>query len=97
MDAALAGEGFVVPIENASVISAISGIVEGIVADLVHYSHRSGRFFTKRALEYGISPMRSIDKELADYASRKSNSFRVMGAATVVNAVGDTQAGFDIL
>lgn len=97
VDLALSGEGFVTPLTDVTAVAAAAAIVEGVVADLCHAAHKSGRFFTKNALESGISPIRAVSQELSDWAASNKVSFRTLGVATVTDAVGTHTASFDIL
>jgi hypothetical protein len=80
VDNRLADEGFETPVTAPqSIISDISMLVEGIVKDLADYSHGSGRFYTKQALESGLSPYLTIDKEISDWVARRSIGFVKLG------------------
>ena len=97
IDFAISNEGFVTPITNPTAVAAISGIVEGVVADLCHAAHKSGRFFTKKALESGKSPLLTIQKELNEWVAGKVVAFTSLGIPTTTNAVGSGTASFDVL
>lgn len=97
IDLALATEGFETPLTDAIPIAAAASVVEGVVADLCHAAHRSGRFFVKKALESGISPIIAIRKELNEWVTANVVGFRTLGVANVKNAVGETTASFDVL
>jgi hypothetical protein len=81
MDTALAGSGFTVPVTQATAVKAIASYVEQAVADLCHASNSSGRFFTDRALERGISPMAAIRKEINDWVVESAAGLEALGAA----------------
>jgi len=97
MDFAISSEGFATPITHPTAVGAIAGVVEGVVADLCHAAHKSGRFYTKKALESGSSPLLTIRKELTDWVTAHAVSFQALGIPTVTNAVGNTMATFDVL
>jgi len=69
VDLALRVEGFNTPLVDDIAVGAITPIVEGVVADMVHWSHKAGRFYSKKMLESGISPIRAITKELNDWVA----------------------------
>lgn len=97
IDLALASEGFETPLTDAVPIASAASMVEGVVADLCHAAHRSGRFFTKHALESGISPIMAVRKELNAWVTDNAVGFRTLGVLTVPNAVGENTASFDVL
>jgi len=79
VDVHLQDEGFSVPIDVASVLSALSLLVEGIVKDLVDFSHGSGRFFTQQSIDSGLSPYMTIDKEISEWVKRQAVGFENAG------------------
>lgn len=79
VDVRLADEGFITPVDVPEAVSDLSMLVEGIVKDLADYSHGSGRFYTKQAIESGLSPYLTIDKEISDWVARRSIGFINMG------------------
>jgi hypothetical protein len=97
IDLALSTEGFVTPLTNPTAMASAAAVVEGVVADLCHAAHRSGRFFTKKALESGTSPIITVRQELNAWVSGNAVGFRTLGVAIVVNAVGEHFASFDVL
>jgi len=97
IDSAIANEGFVTPLTNPTAIADASAIVEGVVADLVHASHKSGRFFVKKALESGISPMMAIRSELTQWVVDHTISFKTLGILNASGAVGAHTSWFDVL
>jgi len=97
IDLALATEGFETPLTDAVAIASAASMIEGVVADLCHAAHRAGRFFTKKALESGMSPIIAIRKELNEWVANNAVGFRTLGVATVTNAVGENTASFDVL
>ena len=97
VDSAIANEGFITPLTNATAVADASAIVEGVVADLVHASHKSGRFYVKRALESGTSPIITIRAELTQWVVDHAISFKTLGVPTASNIVGAHLASFDVL
>ena len=80
MDIALAGEGFVIPITNATAILSIAMIVNQYVADLVKSANNTGRFATERARENGIEPMITIEKNVRAWANNNAGGLAAAGA-----------------
>jgi len=95
LDSALADEGFVTPITVAGIVKELDLLVNGITKDLVDYSHGSGRFFSERAIEVGVSPFMTVDKELHAWVKRKAVGFELQGATKV--GTGRNVATFDML
>lgn len=79
MDTAMSDEGFTVPVTLAAVLPELDLLVNGIVKDLVDFSRKSGRFYTKRSLDAGVAPFMAIDKELHDWVKRKTRGFTNQG------------------
>jgi len=95
LDTALADEGFTVPVTDTDVTGEFALLVEGIVKDLVNYSHNAGRFFSKKYLESGLSPFMTIEKELHDWVKRKTVGLEALGLAK--SETGRNVATFDLL
>lgn len=86
MDLALAQHWFVTPIDEISAGSAfmaVSAYVSQLVADLVHAANSSGRFFTDRAVERGITPMQQILSDLETWVNTNETGFVAMGVPQV--------------
>lgn len=79
LDVRLSDEGFYTPIEVPEAIADLTLLVEGIVKDLVDYSHGTGRFYSKRVIESGSSPYLTIDKEISAWVYRRSIGFENLG------------------
>jgi len=96
VDVRLADAGFDTPVTLEVVVSELTLLVEGIVSDLADYSHRSGRFFSKQALEAGTSPYLTIDKELSDWVARRSIGLENLGVPKL-NKPSRNMATFEVL
>lgn len=96
VDVRLADEGFVTPVDVPEAVKDIALLVEGIVKDLVDYSHGSGRFYSKRALESGTSPYITIDKEISGWVARRSIGLANLGVPKV-EGPARTEATFEVL
>jgi len=100
VDLALRVEGFNTPLTDATIIGAVSPIVEGVVADMVHWSHKAGRFYSKKMLESGVSPIRVIMKELNDWVADNLIGIRNSGVGSLPGANqagGKHVATFDVI
>jgi len=84
----LAGSGFQIPITQTDAKAAIAAIVIEAVVDLCHAANSAGRFFTERALERGIAPMKVIRQEMADWVADNAAGLAAMGAARVTPDAG---------
>lgn len=92
MNAALAGQGFTVPVTQADAVLAIKSFVVEAVADLAHAANLAGRYFTSSALERGITPMSAIRKQILEWVESFASGLESLGVARA----GETGGG-DIL
>lgn len=76
-DIALANQWFTVPVTNATALLAIAGQCSSIVADIVQASHSTGRYYTEKVLERGLSwqiiARQEIDQWVKDNADGLTN------------------------
>ncbi len=77
----LAKAGFHTPIVQTTAKVACAQVVVEIVTDLVHASNSAGRFYTDRALERGIAPMKVLRQEMADWVESMAPGLERLGAA----------------
>jgi hypothetical protein len=84
----LAEKGFAVPVVQADCVLALQSVVVGAVNDLCQAANSAGRFFTDRALESGIDPMKVISNQMADWIGDHAEGFEAIGAARSVATVG---------
>lgn len=96
LDIALSDFGFSTPITATAILPSLNLLVQGIVKELVDYSHGAGRFYVKKALEGGISPFMIIDKELHEWVERKAIGLRAKGAGVDDDTIGRKVATFDL-
>lgn len=97
VDTAMSDEGFVTPVVVTVVVGEIDLLVNGIVKDVADWSKGSGRFFTKKALEAGLSPFMTIDKEVHEWVQRKSIGFEAQGVPKRTDFRGRHRAVFEVL
>jgi len=74
-DVALGNHWFVFPIDpvrSPTVYKAVSQYIASLVADLCHFANSSGRFFTDRLVERGVTPMAAILTDLSNWIDLNS-------------------------
>lgn len=93
---ALATAGFQTPIQQTDARSAIAHKVEMIVADLCNLANNTGRFFTARAREIGLSVDSAIEQEIAAWIRNNAVGFINLGVARVSSTLGEIGSkGYD--
>jgi hypothetical protein len=97
IDLALNGEGFITPLTTVAGLAGAASQVEGVVADLCHAAHKSGRFFTKKAMESGTSPIRTVNAELNTWVSSNKVGLLAAGERTTTSSIGKTSAFMDTI
>jgi hypothetical protein len=84
----LAGAGFAVPITDADAAAACGQIVVEVVTDLCHAANSAGRFYTERALERGVSPMKVLRQDMADWVENNAAGLENLGATRTTSLLG---------
>ena len=84
----LAENGFVIPVAQADAVLALQAVVVEAVSDLCRAANSAGRFFTDRALERGVAPMKIIRQEMADWIGEHAEGFEAIGAGRNVATSG---------
>jgi hypothetical protein len=79
MDLALSNAGFVVPVLVQAAINAIGPYVEALTADMCHAANASGRFYTERVIERGMSPMIIIQQNIHGWVTSNTQGLKNMG------------------
>jgi len=80
VNVALASAGFTTPITDADLTPALDGFVNALTADLAHAANSTGRFFSDRALEYGISPIKAISNDVRGWVEMMTPGLSALGA-----------------
>jgi hypothetical protein len=88
VNVALATSGFATPITDADVTPAIDGFVNSMVADLVRAANSTGRFFTERAQEYGVNPMKVINNDVRAWVDANAAGLVAIGASRTTSDAG---------
>jgi hypothetical protein len=76
----LAGAGFAIPIVQADAKAACAQIIVEAATDLCHAANSAGRFYTERALERGVAPMKVIRQEMAQWVEDQADGLELLGA-----------------
>lgn len=84
----LAQAGFAIPITQVDAKAACSEIVVEVVVDLCHAANSTGRFFTDRALERGINPMKAIRDDMAAWVEAQAPGIEALGASRNTSQLG---------
>lgn len=84
----LAKAGFSVPIVQADAKAACGEIVVECVVDMCHAANSTGRFFTDRALERGMNPMKAIREDIADWVESQAPGLEALGATRDTSQLG---------
>ena len=88
LDLALAQHRFEIPVDTgivhyAKIVNLFSGQVVPLVAELVHATNGSGRFFTTKAIEYGqntpAAQMKAIDRDLNNWVLANADGLVKLG------------------
>lgn len=83
MDLALSNAGFVVPVLVPAAIDAIAPYIESLTADLCHAANSSGRFFTERVIERGMSPMVIVQQNINGWVTDNTQGLKNLGVPFV--------------
>ncbi len=76
----LAKSGFSVPITQADAKAACGEIVVECVVDMCHAANSTGRFFTDRALERGMNPIKAIREDIGEWVEAQAPGLEALGA-----------------
>ncbi len=85
-DIALGAHWFVFPIDpitSPTAYKAVSKYVVELVADLCNFKNSSGRFFTEKAIERGITPMEAIQKSINNWIDMNAPGLVADGVSQV--------------
>ena len=83
----LAKAGFAIPITDADAKAACGQIVVEVAVDLCHAANSTGRFFTERALERGVSPMKALRQDMAEWVEANAAGLELLGATRTYSAL----------
>ena len=97
MDIVLAGYGFVVPVVQATAISSIGQMIEAWTSDLVHNANSSGRFWTEKAVERGVTPLMAIRKDMDAWVGDNGEGLEGIGVPKNPDIQGKKLFIFDTL
>lgn len=92
LNTALAARGFTVPLTQPDVVLAAKSLVEQLVSDLAHAANSSGRFFSERFLERGVSHWYVIRQDISNWVEEYASGIEELGASR--GAPTATEIGF---
>jgi len=83
VDVALAGVGFDVPVTalHPEALQATDSFVNSVVADLCHAANSSGRLYSQKIIEKGLSPMVLVNQQAGNWAEEWTAGFRRLGVS----------------
>jgi len=93
INTALAGAGFIIPINQVDAVLAIKGFVIEAATDLAHAANSAGRYFTDTALERGITPRAAIRKSVLEWVETFADGLDALGASRS-STTGAGEIGF---
>jgi len=83
MDLALSNAGFLTPVLVVAAIAAITPYIQSLTADLCHAANSSGRFFTERVIERGMSPMIIVQQNINGWVQDNTQGLKNLGVPYV--------------
>lgn len=81
LNTALAKRGFVVPMTQADAVLAAKSLVEQLVSDLAQAANSSGRFFSERNLDRGVSNWAIIRNDISNWVEEYAGGLEQLGAS----------------
>ena len=79
LNTALAKRGFTVPLTQADAVLAAKSLVEQLVSDLAQAANSSGRFFSERFLERGVSNWAVIRNDISNWVEEYASGLEELG------------------
>lgn len=92
LNTALAKRGFTVPLTQADAVLAAKSLVEQLVSDLVQAANSSGRFFSERFLERGVSNWSVIRNDISNWVEEYASGLEELGESR--GSSSSTDIGF---
>lgn len=83
MDIVLTNYGFVTPVTESTVLPALDGIISRLCSDLVNAANSSGRFFSEKAIERGLSAWMQAISDLDGWVKQNEEGLEGMGAEKI--------------
>jgi hypothetical protein len=88
IDIALSTSGFTAPVTSASITPALNSFVNAMVTDLAGAANSSGRFYSDRMIDNGVSPLKVISKDIFGWIDVMSSGILALGAGQVISNAG---------
>lgn len=79
LNTALAKRGFTVPLTQADAVLGARSIVEQLVSDLAQAANSSGRFFSERNLERGVSNWNIVRNDISAWVEEYASGLEELG------------------
>ena len=79
LNTALAKRGFTIPLTQATAVLAAASLVEQLVSDLAQAANSSGRFFSERFLERGVSNWAVIRNDISNWVEEYASGLEELG------------------
>lgn len=80
LNTALAKRGFSVPLTQADAVLEAASLVEQLVSDLAQAANSSGRFFSERFLERGVSNWAVLRNDISNWVEEYASGLEELGA-----------------
>lgn len=81
LNTALAKRGFTVPLTQADAVLAAKSIVEQLTSDLASAANTSGRFFSDRNLDRGVSNWNIIRNDISAWVEEYASGLEELGVS----------------
>jgi hypothetical protein len=85
------------PVVSPNAYKAISQYVVNLVADLCNFKNSSGRFFTEKLIERGITPMAAVLKDMNNWIEMNSSGLAADNVPQVIKPAIGKQPHFRVL
>lgn len=88
LNVCLARNGFKIPVTQADVKKVLAGMAVEATGDLVNVANSAGRFFTEKALERGLDPLKTLRRELSSAIDDQASGLEALGAERIEGKLG---------
>jgi len=85
------------PIASPNAYKTVSRYVVNLVADLCNFKNSSGRFFTEKAIERGITPMAAIQRDMNNWIKMNADGLLADGVTQVIKPSARSRASFRVI
>lgn len=92
LNTALAKRGFTIPMTQTTAVLSAASLVEQLVSDLAQAANSSGRFFSERFLERGVSNWAVIRNDISNWVEEYASGLEELGVSR--GSPSATEIGF---